>query len=255
MTIYDDTITGYKVFNHDFTCRDYDFQGVGTTHTYEDTPVLCQSGFHFCTTLQDCFKYYNITPHMIVCEVQATGYTDAEEGCSKRTCQTLSIIRQMSLNEVAQYITDSVYAYWWARRIGNMDIMIDRITDSEYAYYWAKDIGNTDIMINRITDSVYAYCWAKNIGNQDIMINRITDSEYAYRWARDIGNTDIMIDRITDSEYAYWWAKYIGNTDIMIDRITDSEYAYYWAWYIGNTDIMIARYPDIKRWLAQGYIG
>ena len=175
MTLHNDTITGYKVFEPDFTCRDYYFNGVGTTHMYEDTPVLCESGFHFCTTLQDCFKYYNITPHMIVCEVTATGYTDAEEGCSKRTCQSLSIIRQMPLDEVAQHITDSEYAYRWASRIGNMDIMIDRITESKYAYCWARDIGNRDIMIDRITDSEYAYYWARDIGNQDIMIHRITD--------------------------------------------------------------------------------
>ena len=209
MTLHNDTITGYKVFNHDFTCRDYDFQGVGTTHTYEGTPVLCKSGFHFCTTLQDCFKYYDIKPHMIVCEVTATGYTDAKEDCSKRTCQTLSITRQMSLDEVAQHITESKWVYYWARVIGN----------------------------------------------QDIMINRVTDSYYAYYWARVIGNKDIMIDRITDSQYAYYWAIGIGNQDIMIDRITDSYYAYYWARDIGNTDIMTARYPDIKKWLAQGYIG
>ncbi|TXG81263.1 MAG: hypothetical protein E6R13_06620 [Spirochaetes bacterium] len=149
MTIHNNTITGYKVFNPDFTCLDYDFKGVGSTHTYEETPVLCESGFHFCTTLQDCFKYYPITPDMIVCEVQATGYTDAEGDCSKRTCQSLSIIRQMPLDEVAQHITESKYAYCWAKDIGNKDIMIDRITDSEWAYYWAKNIGNRDIMIAR----------------------------------------------------------------------------------------------------------
>jgi hypothetical protein len=191
MTIHNDTITGYKVFNHDFTCRDYDFQGVGTTHTYEGTPVLCQSGFHFCTTLQDCFKYYDITPDMIVCEVQVTGYTDAKEDCSKRTCQTLSIIRQMPLNEVAQHITDNEYAYHWAMDIGNQDIMISRITDSFYAYHWAMDIGNQDIMIDRVTDSEYAYCWARDIGNQDIMISRITDSFYAYH--RALNQTSVII--------------------------------------------------------------
>ncbi len=231
MTIHNDTITGYKVFNHDFTCRGYDFNGVGSTHTYEGTPVLCESGFHFCTTLQDCFKYYNITSNMIICEVQVTGYTDAEGDCSKRTCRSLSVIRQMPLNEVTQHITES-----------------------KYAYYWAKDIGNKDIMINRVTDSEWAYYWARFIGNQDIMINRITDSVYAYRWARDIGNRDIMIDRITKSEWAYYWAMGIGNRDIMINRITDSKYAYCWARGIGDKDIMTARYPDIKNWLAQGYI-
>jgi hypothetical protein len=65
---------------------------------------------------------------------------------------------------------------------------------------------------------------------------------------------DEVTYHITDSQYAYYWASDIGNQDIMIDRITDSEYAYYWAMNIGNRDIMIARYPEIKNWLAQGYI-
>ena len=97
MTLHQDTITGYKVFNKGLKSRDYDFNEVGSTHTYEGEPVLCKSGFHFCTVLQDCFKYYDITFDMIICEVQATGYTDSEGNCSKRTCQTLTITRQMHI--------------------------------------------------------------------------------------------------------------------------------------------------------------
>ncbi len=175
MTLHNDTIKGYKVFDNGLKCRDYDFNQVGSTHTYKGEPVLCESGFHFCTTLQDCFKYYDITPSMIICEVSATGYTDAKEDCSKRTCQTLAITRQMSFDEVIPHITDSQYAYFWAIYIGNQDIMIDRITDSKYAYYWAKYIGNQDIMIDRITDSKYAYLWAMDIGNQGIMIDRFPE--------------------------------------------------------------------------------
>ena len=170
MTIHTDTIKGYKVFNKGLKCRDYNFNDVGSTHTYEGEPVLCKSGFHFCTVLEDCFKYYDITPSMIICEVSATGYTDSESDCSKRTCQSLTLIRQMTFDEVATHVTNSQYAYYWAYNIGNQDIMIDRITDSEYAYYWAMNIGNEDIMIDRITDSQYAYIWAIDIGNKDIMI-------------------------------------------------------------------------------------
>ena len=152
MTIHTDTIKGYKVFDTGLKCRDYDFNQVGSTHTYEGEPVLCESGFHFCTTLQDCFGYYNITPSMIICEVQATGYTDAKEDCSKRTCKTLTITRQMTFDEVIPHITDSYYAYRWALNIGNEDIMIDKITDSDYAYFWARNIGNKDIMIARFPE-------------------------------------------------------------------------------------------------------
>ena len=145
-------ITGYKVFKKDFTCRDYDFKGVGTTHTYEGTPVLCYSGFHFCTTLEDCFKYYNIHPNMIVCEVQATNYTDAKEGCSKRTCQTLTIVRQLTLEEVKSHISTSKNAYYWALYIGDKEHMKQYVTDSYYAYYWALYIGDKEHMINKFPE-------------------------------------------------------------------------------------------------------
>ena len=112
---------------------------------------------------------------MIICEVSATGYTDAKSDCSKRSCQTLTITRQMTFDEVIPHITNSEYAYYWAKDIGNRDIMIDRITDSDYAYAWAKYIGNKDIMIDRITDSKYAYYWARYIGNEDIMIARFPE--------------------------------------------------------------------------------
>jgi hypothetical protein len=152
MTLHHDTITGYKVFEPDFTCRDYDFQGVGTTHTYEGTPVLCESGFHFCTTLEDCFKYYNITSNMIVCEVQATGYTDAKEWCSKRTCKTLNIIRQMPLDEVANHIHESENVMYWVHAIGNQDIMINRILNEWDAYVWCKRFGYNDVLLKKFPE-------------------------------------------------------------------------------------------------------
>ncbi len=191
MTIHSDTITGYKVFQSDFTCRDYNFNGVGTTHTYEGVPVLCESGFHFCTTLEDCFKYYDISQDMIVCEVQATNYTDAEDDCSKRTCQTLTIIRQLSLEEVKSHISNSENAYVWACNIGDKDYMKQYITDSRYAYLWARYIGDKDYMKQYVTDSRYAYFWALNIGDKEHMKQYVTDSEYACLWSKYIGSDNI----------------------------------------------------------------
>ncbi len=165
-------ITGYKVFKKDFTCLNYDFKGVGTIHTFEGTPVLCYSGFHFCTTLEDCFNYYDITSDMIVCEVQATNYTDAEDGCSKRSCQTLTIVRQLTLEEVKSHISTSKNAYYWALDIGDEEHMKQYVTNSEYAYFWAKNIGDTEYMKQYIQDSYYAYLWANDIGDKEYMINK-----------------------------------------------------------------------------------
>ncbi len=175
MTIHNDTITGYKVFARYFTCRNYDFKGVGTTHSYKGIPVLCKSGFHFCTNLEDCFNYYTIKSDMIVCEVQASNYTDAESDCSKRTCQTLTIIRQLTLNEVKSHISTSENAYYWARNIGDKEHMKQYIKDSHHAYNWALNIGDKEHMKQYVNNSHHAYYWALNIGDKEYMINKFPE--------------------------------------------------------------------------------
>jgi len=225
----------YKAFDKNLKCREYQFE-IGKTYEIEDDPILCEKGFHFCRDMQNCFKYYDTDSR--ICEVKAEDIIDGDD---KSVCRKITIIRELSQKEIMDKITNSVYAYRWARDIGNRDLMIDRITDYNNAYRWALNIGNKDVMIDKITDSEHAYWWAKNIGNKDVMIDKITDSECAYWWARDIGNQDVMIDRITDSEHAYMWARYIGNKDAMIDLVTESEYVYRWALYIGNHDVMLPR--------------
>ena len=191
---------GYKAFESNLTCLDYQFSAT-QTNTFDGKPILCRQGFHFCTDLQDVVKYYN-SPCMRVFEIEATGIiTDAKDGCSKRACSEITLVKEISLYEVMLSITESEYAFYWARDIGNIDIMINKITESKWAYEWARWIGNQDFMITKITESEWAFYWAKNIGNRDIMITKIKESEWAFWWANNIGNKDIMKSRVTDH---YW---------------------------------------------------
>ena len=227
---------GYKAFESNLTCLDYQFSTT-QTHTFVSKPILCRQGFHYCTDLQDVVKYYH-NPTMRVFEIEATGsITDAKSDCSKRACSEITLVKEISLDEVRLSITKPEPAYKWAKGIGNKDIMINKITESEWAYWWARDIGNQGIMIDRISEPEYAYYWAKNIGNRDILINRITGSEWAYGWARDIGNKYIMKSRITESEWAYMWARDIGNQDIMKSRVTESEWIEKWNNRFPNNEI------------------
>ena len=90
---------GYKAFNKDLTCRGYQFT-TDNTHTFDGTPVLCSQGVHFCTDLQDIVKYYHQS-NMRVFEIEASGIiTDAKDGCSKRACSEIRLIKEISLNEV-----------------------------------------------------------------------------------------------------------------------------------------------------------
>jgi hypothetical protein len=204
---------GYKAFNQDLTCLGYQFT-IDETHEFDGEPILCQSGFHFCTDLQDVVKYYN-SPTMRVFEIETGGIiTDAKDDCSKRACSEIKLVKEISLNEVMLSITKSELAYRWAYYIGNRDIMINHINESEWAYWWARGIGNQDVMINSVTESGHAFEWAYYIGNKDIMINHINESKWAYYWAIDIGNRDIMKSRVTEPEWIDWWNNWFCHNKI-----------------------------------------
>ena len=159
----------YKAFDENLKCRGYQFE-IGKTYEIEGGPILCERGFHFCRDMQYCFEYYDMDSR--ICEVKAEDIIDGDD---KSVCRKITIVRELSQKEIMDKITNSEHAYYWAKKIGNQDVMIDKITDSEYAYRWAKDIGNSEVMIDKITDSECAYWWARDIGNQDVMIDRITN--------------------------------------------------------------------------------
>jgi len=159
----------YKAFNEKLECRGYQFE-IGKTYEIEGDPILCEKGFHFCRDMQKCFSYYDIRSRF--CEIKAEGIIHGQD---KEVSRKITIIRELSKQEIMGRITDSYYAYLWAMEIGNREVMIDRVTESKHAYWWAMEIGNHDVMIDRITESKHAYWWANDIGNQEVMIDRITN--------------------------------------------------------------------------------
>jgi hypothetical protein len=149
---------GYKAFNPDLTCLGYQFT-IDETHAFDDEPILCVQGFHFCTDLQDVVKYYS-SPTMRVFEIETDGIiTEAKKDCSKRACSEITLVKELSLEEVMLSINKSKPGYAWARWIGNRDIMVDKITESGWAFHWASNIGNRDIMKSRVTEPYWIYWW------------------------------------------------------------------------------------------------
>lgn len=157
---------GYKAFNSDLKCRDYQYKE-GQLHVYDSTVELCVSGFHFCTELQDVVKYYYYQS-MRVFEIEATGtITEPETDCSKRACSELKLIKELSLEEVKNSINKSEPAYYWACFISEQEHMKQYVTEPEWAFYWAKNIGDQEHMKQYITDSYWAYNWARDIDCND----------------------------------------------------------------------------------------
>ena len=98
-----DEIKGYKVFNPDWTCRDFKFE-VGKIFEEDVEPKCCNRGFHFCLNAADCFEYYGFDSKNKVAEVIALGEVDYQEEDSKCCTNKIKIVREIPWEEVLRIV-------------------------------------------------------------------------------------------------------------------------------------------------------
>lgn len=95
-------MTGYKVFNRDWICRDKQYTCPG--YFEEDVkPYTCKAGMHFCQRLIDCFNYYGFDSDNHVAEVEAVGDVDISDE-TKFCTNKLMIIREIPWDEVLRLV-------------------------------------------------------------------------------------------------------------------------------------------------------
>ena len=97
---------GYKVFNSDWTCRGFQYK-VGETYEIDGKPTCCESGFHFCERLIDCFKYYDFDSNNKVAEIESLGDIDFEN--SKCCTNKIKIIEELSWEKVLTLVNTGNY--------------------------------------------------------------------------------------------------------------------------------------------------
>lgn len=97
---------GYKVFNKDWTCRGFQYEVGGTYEIPVEQLEICESGFHFCTKLEDCFNYYSPNPFMTrIAEIKALGEVVGERiGDSKCCTNKIHITKEVPLKEAINLI-------------------------------------------------------------------------------------------------------------------------------------------------------
>ena len=90
-------IKGYKVFNSDWTCRDFQYK-VGETYIHNGNIKMCVSGFHFCQKASDCFSYYQFDSNNKVAEIEAIGLV--ETSGNKSVTDRIVIVREITWQEL-----------------------------------------------------------------------------------------------------------------------------------------------------------
>ena len=71
------TITAYKAFNADWTCRDFQYE-VGQTYKMDGGAAICERGFHACMNPLDCFSFYPPTGKLALVEYPEATDPDAD---------------------------------------------------------------------------------------------------------------------------------------------------------------------------------
>ena len=84
---------GYKAFEKDLTCRGFQFE-IGKEYEHKGTIKPCESGFHFCESLADCYSFYPMSEDTRICEVCATGDIKTDDNI-KFVTNKIKIVREI----------------------------------------------------------------------------------------------------------------------------------------------------------------
>ena len=98
-------MTGYKGFDKDFKCRDFQFE-VGKEYEHDGKVKLCKSGFHFCENPQGVFGHYAPGNGSRFAVVEADEVSDERESDSKRVAKKLKIKSEISVFEMCRIAVD-----------------------------------------------------------------------------------------------------------------------------------------------------
>ena len=113
---------GYKITNKDMTCLNYQYElnkeFILDTEK-EGKLEICESGFHFCKKMEDCFDYYNFYNGERLFEIETLGEIITEG--NKSVTDKIIFHREIFLTKEELYIiySDSKFNNEGKNNIGN----------------------------------------------------------------------------------------------------------------------------------------
>ena len=95
-----ETIKGYKGFNKDMTCREFQYEEGKEYET--DKAEVCEKGFHACEYPLDCFSYYSPS-ESVYHEVEQSGEISSKKGEDTEIASTkIKIGAKLSIAGIVQ---------------------------------------------------------------------------------------------------------------------------------------------------------
>ena len=93
----DKTIKGFKVTDSNMKCRGYHFK-LNYLHKHNGNIEMCESGFHYCENINDCWNYYSFDSNNRVFKIEDRGNTI--KGEDKNCTDALILLEEISWQEV-----------------------------------------------------------------------------------------------------------------------------------------------------------
>lgn len=84
----------YKAFDKNLCCRDFQYE-IGKTYEIDESPILCKRGFHFCDSVVDVYRFYDMENDTRVCEVEPLGEIIADEHGIKFVTNEIKIVKEI----------------------------------------------------------------------------------------------------------------------------------------------------------------
>ena len=235
---------GYKGFNKDMTCRDFQYE-IGKEYETNEEIELCKRGFHFCKKIIDVKGYYNIeNDEVILCEIEATG--EIIEGDDKCVTNRIKIIREISKEEM--YILgnegkeNTGLGNTGNRNTGN------RNTGNRNTGYSNTGYRNTGYRNTGYSNTGDSNTGDRNTGYSNTGYSNTGDWNKTNRSAGVFCNEEPkmnMFNKETDMTYEEW-----RNSEAydILTRVTKSQ----WIWYDEMTEAEKKKYPSAKT--CDGYL-
>jgi len=110
-TLNNSKIKGYKGFDKNLQCRDFQYK-IGKTYKYKNEISLCKAGFYFYKNPIDVFNYYPPIEGNRYCKVTGQGKYKKNKNDSKIIIKKIKIEKELTLQELIkegiEYISKKV---------------------------------------------------------------------------------------------------------------------------------------------------
>src|SRR5580692_10445424 len=97
---------GYKGFNCNWACRNFQYQVRQTYEMPENDLIICSQGFHFCRYPVDVFDFYNDI-NSVYAIIEANGkISELDKKCASNK---ITILRQITADELRKLMPPMIH--------------------------------------------------------------------------------------------------------------------------------------------------